>query len=216
MLPKLIKRNIFFDLGANEGDSIANFFGLIPRANGGSFKGQIPQDKLSEKWTVYAIEGNWAFTNKLLAMKTRIEKLGHEMIVMNGTVGWIYDGFLTFYIDKTEYKPNSVVQLGSSAKENHLEIIRSNKVNEKHPCVDIAKLLKKYDQDDFIVVKMDIEGSDYDLMLHFIAKNALELIDYIAIEWHWPDYLHLSPYKNIPQLYSMLFKSKNVTEYKWA
>jgi hypothetical protein len=120
-LPKSAKRNVFFDLGANEGDSIANFFGLIPRANGGSFKGQIPQDKINEKWTVYAIEGNWAFTNKLLAMKSTIEKMGHEVIVMNGTVGWIYDGFLTFYIDKTDInKPNSVIQLGSSPKENHV------------------------------------------------------------------------------------------------
>jgi len=160
---------------------------------------------MNEKWIVYAIEGNWVFTDKLIAMKNTIEKMAHEMIIMNGTLGWVYDGNITFFIDKANRQPN---QLGSSAKENHVEIVLSNKIRETHPCVDTARLLKKYNHDDFVVVKMDIEGAAYDLMLHFVKENVLNLIDYIGIEWHWPDDMHLSPYKNIPQFFSMLFKAQ--------
>ncbi len=206
---KTSRRNIFFDLGANNGDSIYNFFNLNSKAHGGSFKGQIPEEKINEKWIVYAIEGNSAFDIELNRMKNKITSMGHQVILMNGTVGWTYDGEITFYLDKANRQPN---QLGSSVKENHVEVVLSNKQKEVHPCVDIARLLKQYNENDFVVLKMDIEGSEYDLLLHFIKENVLSLIDYIGIEYH----PYLSPYANVNEFFSLLFKAKNINEFKWA
>ena len=197
-------------MGANKGDSIQNFLGLIPKAQGGSFKGQIPEYKMKEKWIIYAIEGNSAFDKQLFEMKKSLSNTQHEIILLNGTVGWIYDGLITFYLDKANRLPD---QLGSSVKENHYEVKLSNKQKETHPCVDVARLIKQYDLDDFIVVKMDIEGSEFDLLLHFIKENLYDYIDYIGVEFHW---MELSPYQNFQQFFSQLFKLKNVVEFKWA
>ena len=48
---------------------------------------------------------------------------------------------------------------------------------------------------------MDIEGSEYDLIQDFIVKDAMKLIDYIAIEFH----SFVSPF-NRPEdvLYSLI------------
>ena len=107
-------------------------------------------------------------------MKKSLSNTQHEIILLNGTVGWIYDGLITFYLDKANRLPD---QLGSSVKENHIEVKLSNKQKETHPCVDMARLIKQYDIDDFIVVKMDIEGSEFDLLLHFIKENLYDYID---------------------------------------
>lgn len=203
-------KNIFFDLGANKGDSIYNFLGVLPRAQGGTFKGQIPEEKMKEKWIIYAIEGNSAFDKQLFEMKKNLSNTQHEIILLNGTVGWTYDGTITFYLDKANRQPD---QLGSSVKENHVEVVLSNKQKEIHPCVDMARLLRQYDLNDFIVVKMDIEGSEFDLLLHFIKENVLNYIDYIGVEYHG---IELSPYKNFKEFFSELFKLKRLNEFKWA
>ena len=51
-------------------------------------------------------------------------------------------------------------------------------------CRDIAGMIKKYSLDDYIVVKMDIEGAEYDLVLDFLKKDVLKYIDTVAIELH--------------------------------
>ncbi len=63
-------RNIFFDLGANVGDSAENFLGLLDKVeNVNDIKDVIPENKLKEKWIMYLIEGNSRFDDNLLKIK---------------------------------------------------------------------------------------------------------------------------------------------------
>jgi hypothetical protein len=52
------------------------------------------------------------------------------------------------------------------------------------PCKDIAQIINKYRNEDLVVLKMDIEGAEYDLLFHFYKNDVLKLIDYAAIEYH--------------------------------
>lgn len=45
----------------------------------------------------------------------------------------------------------------------------------------LIKLKKKYK---FIIVKMDIEGSEYKILNHLFLKNTLNLINFLFIEFH--------------------------------
>ncbi len=44
--------------------------------------------------------------------------------------------------------------------------------------LDIARIIKQYSENDTIIVKMDIEGSEYDLIQDFAKKDVFKLIDY--------------------------------------
>ncbi len=58
---------------------------------------------------------------------------------------------------------------------------------------------------------MDIEGAEYDLLQDFIRKDALKLIDYIAVEFH----LSLSPFKRPEDLFVQLIRIFGVHFLPW-
>jgi hypothetical protein len=37
---------------------------------------------------------------------------------------------------------------------------------------------------DFVVVKMDVEGAEYELILHMVEMAAWTVVDHLLIEWH--------------------------------
>ena len=201
-------KNVYFDLGANNGDSIENFLNMNYLSNGGDIRSKIPAEKLNKKWTIYAIEGNSAFDLNLLYIKNKYKITGHEIILYNGTIVSNYDGFITFYIDQNNQYGN---QVGSSVLANHPDIILSKKVNVKKPCIDFARLLRVYSQKDFIVVKMDIEGAEFDLLIHLIKENVLSLIDVLVVEYH----RYLSPFKSPNDVFSAIFKQFKIKEEIW-
>ena len=59
---------------------------------------------------------------------------------------------------------------------------------------------------------MDIEGAEFDLLLHLIAQNVLKLIDVFAVENH----MYLSPFKDTKDVFSQIFKKLNVSELFWS
>ena len=202
-------KNVFFDLGANIGDSIDNLFGTNNlKAQGGDMKSKISSYKLDQKWTIYAIEGNSFFDDNLRELKNKLSKK-HKLILLNGTVATTYDGKITFYLDK---KNKGVNFWGSSILKEHPDVVNSNSTFETKPCVDMARLLKQYSEDDFIVVKMDIEGAEFDLLLHLAKENVLKLIDVLFVEYHWG----LSPYKTPADVYNKLISLNKVQQENWT
>ena len=201
-------KNVLIDLGAGEGDSVYNFFGLLAYTRDGSFPRRIPRRKIKEKWTVYAIEGDQSFNNELYKMKKKISSLGHTVFVMNGTMASTRDGNRTFQIDKS-IRPLTQLRSYLQTPSHDEQIVEKKK--EKRACVDVARLLKKFKRNDFIVLKMDIDGYEYEMLFHFIKENVLHLIDYIHVEYHM---IELSPYKTFNQFFSQLFRAKNMTEFQ--
>ncbi len=95
-------------------------------------------------------------------LKTKYKHTEHKIIVYNGTIVTSYDGSIKFYIDENNRYGNHV---GSSILANHPDVVLSNKVSVSKPCVDFARLLRLYTQTDFVVVKMDIEGAEFELLI---------------------------------------------------
>ena len=54
------------------------------------------------------------------------------------------------------------------------------------PCVDLARLIQAIalERQERIVLKLDCEGSEYELLDWLIANNADELLDVCIVEWH--------------------------------
>ena len=54
------------------------------------------------------------------------------------------------------------------------------------PALDIAQYLQDhFTVDDFVVVKMDIEGAEFKIIPHLVKTGAIALIDEIFLECHY-------------------------------
>ena len=127
----------------------------------------------------------------------------------NGTAAWTYDGTIDFYLDTV----NSGVDFwGSSLNDKHWDVVASKKVKKTVNCVDIARIIGSYRLEDNVIVKMDIEGAEYDLIQDFIKKDVMKLIDYIAPELHGPP---LIPQDNPYEVYKAFIKLFGTNILQW-
>lgn len=50
-------------------------------------------------------------------------------------------------------------------------------------CIDAVRLVEKY-KDDYLVIKMDIEGAEYDVLSYLIKNDCLKYVNELYVEWH--------------------------------
>lgn len=163
----------------------------------------------SISWDVYAFEANPEFNKILTNVKANVSKRNHTVKMYQETAAWTYDGTIDFYLD-TVNKANNF--WGSSIDENHPDVILSGKQKVTVKCVDISRILKKYNQDDVVIVKIDIEGAEYDLLLDFIKKDVTKIIDYLAVEFH----RQLHRYKEPEQVFLDIIKLSGTKYVEWS
>ena len=163
------KRHIFLDLGANNGDSVKFFIDKADRTIEQSYlKGYGALD--NKKWEIYAVEANPYFNKVLADVKVYCEKLGHTFNLLTETAAWTKNEKLVFYLDTVNKDQDF---WGSSLIEDHPDVVRSGHKNVTVNGIDISDILKQYNSDDEIVMKIDIEGTEYDLLLHLIKEGSL-------------------------------------------
>ena len=52
-------------------------------------------------------------------------------------------------------------------------------------CLNISNfILNNFDKDDYIILKIDIEGAEYKLLNHMLSTNALTYINDLFVEFH--------------------------------
>ena len=93
---------------------------------------------------------------------------------------WIKDGVKEFYrdIDGKRYS-------GSLIKSK-----RTGRLDKKNPLivetVDFSIWVKNnLNKSDYIILKMDIEGAEYEVISKMIKDNSFSYINELWIEWHW-------------------------------
>ena len=175
------KRYVFIDLGTNNGDSIKYFFDINPNYNESVefLKGYGGKSNL--KWEIYAVEANPFFNVTLKEKEAYYKSLGHRFYLYSQSAAWIRNEKLKFFLDTVNPGYN---YWGSSLLENHPDVIRSNKTEVIVNGIDVADLLRRYNKKDEIILKVDIEGTEYQLLVHLIEQNVLKLVDVIAVEFH--------------------------------
>jgi FkbM family methyltransferase len=170
------KRWVYIDLGVNNGDSVYSFF--TGRAKYPSLLTQA--DIQDNTWIVHAFEANPRFNDQLDRMKKEIENGGRrEINLYKSTAAWIYNGNISFYVETKNAKHS---YWASSIKSDMVEEKEKEQVTV--PCVDIAGLLSQFTDEDMVVMKVDIEGAEFELLTHLIARNALRVVDIIGVEYH--------------------------------
>lgn len=177
---KRSKRHVFFDLGANIGDSARFFVEIDNNPPNNTLKGYGARN--DTKWEIYAFEANPVHNEKLDQTKHYCESLGHKFYLYKQTAAWIRNEKLTFYLDTVNVQNN---YWGASVIKEHPDPGKSKYQNVEVDAVDIAELIKKYSIDDEVIVKVDIEGAEFQFLKHLINEGAMKYIDIIAVEFHF-------------------------------
>lgn len=84
------------------------------------------------------------------------------------------------------------------------------------PAIDFSKFLRdNFSPDDSIVVKMDIEGSEYDVLEGLIASDTLKYIKVLAIEWHSHMFTNPTAYAEREAKIKQIMVEQNIAFGEW-
>ena len=130
---------------------------------------------------------------------------------------WTEDCKKKFYISN---------ELRASGKGAYDSTLMEDKAKDHHylkldeymdvDCVDFSWWVKEYLlPDDFNVLKIDIEGAEYDVLGKMIREKTLDYFNFMLIEWHWdkcniPHRVHIDVINKLPPNLKVLTKWKHV------
>lgn len=204
--PKFHKaRYIFVDLGANRADSLeaflkhkdAKFTYDFPRPDwathnqAGEYLDRTllrmrtelsPRSDLNFFTEIYLFEANPYFNTALVEAKERYDALRIKVNIFPSTVVDVKDGTRTFFLDSVNTDNDF---WGSSTHANHPDAVASNSNGTELSAINISRwLLMNTLPRDFVVVKMDIEGAEYEVIPHMAEMSVWTVVDHLFVEWH--------------------------------
>ena len=161
------KSNVFIDCGANLGQGLTTFCSMYG---------------MDASWIVETFEPNPLLIEQL---SKNISSLPMNVKIHNSAV-WCYDGEIEFSIMEECSEVSSIKKLmddgvcldiSSLAYRSHNNIINV-------PCVDISSIIRSYKINDNIVVKIDVEGSEFAIIRKLIEDDTISYINDLYVEWH--------------------------------
>ena len=157
--------NIFIDAGSHCGCSIKKFYQEWSEAS---------------EYTIHSFEGN---PDLIPQLEYNIEKNKWENVILHEAVVWDFDGTVNMDVMGTTGS-SSIVE--EKIKHNR-KSYRGQYSFKNIPiiCVDLSSfIIDNFNVTDNIVLKMDIEGAEYDIVDKMIEDNTFKYISEIHLEWH--------------------------------
>lgn len=154
-------RNIFIDCGSHQGQSIKKFKTL---------------DLFKENhFEIYAFEANQEIIEEY-------GKQNPEVIIMN-YAAWVEDKEMNFYLDRTDADGSSLLE-----EKKHPFGYQENDLGNplKVRALDFSLwILNTFNKNDYIILKMDIEGAEYEVISKMIEDKSLEYVNELYVECHY-------------------------------
>lgn len=96
--------------------------------------------------------------------------------IVNAAV-YVKDDVLSFNISPACTDGSSIFK---TLNNNHLA------TTVEVPCFDLSSWIRdSFESDDYIILKLDIEGAEYDVLEKMVADNTLSMVNELWGEWHY-------------------------------
>lgn len=163
-------KNIFLDCGAHRGESVNMFLKKV--AN-------------SQIYTVHSFECNPESIVKFKAAHAK-----NNNVILHEKAVWTHEDGLKFY-------------LGASSGCSVIESKRSGDLDKNNPIfvesISLSKFIREnFSSDDNLVLKIDIEGAEYEVLQDLIDSGTIKYVKHLFGEWHHQKIdLPLETHKNL-------------------
>ena len=157
-------KKVFIDGGAHKGEAIEVLLDTRPDLKG---------------CEVHFYEPNPDLIPLLEGMAEKDEN--YDIKVYHSAL-WDRDGEIDFLESVERWSTLASTVVPSMNEIWGLKLDRENP--KKVKSTSLSKLLKEYDDEDYLVVKLDIEGSEYYVLDDLFNTKQIEKIDELYIEWH--------------------------------
>lgn len=174
------RRKIFLDVGAHHGESVCRFF-------------QGVGAKEYWTWKVYCFEANPACFAELLKNHGKVRNISFHNVAVTGNLP---EGVTTrdLYIGEKHSGEGSTLVAGK----------KTGRIDYEHPVQVNALPLTVFVQEallptDYVVMKLNIEGGEYEIMQHILDEGIVNRFDQMYIQTH-KHKLDLSEYQEYADL----------------
>ena len=151
-------KKVFLDGGFNKGESLDHFINIVPDAH---------------EWEIHAFEPDDRVTENFDNYKDKFDN-----IVFHKEAIWTTNDGVKFYFANTPYG-NTIIKEKTTGgiNENNSKML---------PSIDLAEFIKtNFKKNDYIILKLDIEGAEYKLLQHLYDDNeVVDYIDDLFVEFH--------------------------------
>lgn len=185
-------KNVFLDLGTHFGQGLHEF---------------IRRYQMDESWDIHTFEANPVtyeiFKNNFHSQTPWVKSYNKAVSDHYGEIKINIEtppnegetGMGSSIIDLEEWNP-----WNGELRENF-------KTNALVQCIDISDfIVSNFHKDDNIIIKMDIEGSEYHTLEKMIETGAIDYVNNISVEWHSKFFV-----EEVKE--SILEREKNIREY---
>lgn len=162
---------IFFDCGTHYGEGLRQFSDMF---------------QMNEEWKIHTFEAN-PVTYEVFKNR-RLPHLGSNVMAYNYAVT-TYDGEIDMYIESPDTEIRDTGQGSSIVSKDKWNpqdgILKFREDLVPVPCIDLSKFLELHSsEDDFIVMKLDVEGAEYDILDKMLEDMTLHRISHLFVEFH--------------------------------
>ncbi|XP_006819321.1 uncharacterized protein LOC102806558 [Saccoglossus kowalevskii] len=166
---------VYIDVGANRGDTLQVFYNTLSADLSNNPYVELPYDYEPSKWKVFAFEADEIHSDEL----HQLQKKFHFKLY-SGTAAWVDDLGVMLYLDRSA-KTNGYWGTSISGTKRNL--------NDTHPVkvqsLDFSAWLREHvTNDDFVVLKMNIEGAEFAVLDKMLRDETFCLIDQLFIFYH--------------------------------
>mmetsp|Transcript_120025 Transcript_120025/g.218200 ORF Transcript_120025/g.218200 Transcript_120025/m.218200 type:complete len:296 (+) Transcript_120025:96-983(+) len=168
---------VFIDLGAADGNTFNVFMnnGYTNLANctaGGA-----------DAWEAILVEANPKFVQPLTAEAV---KYPGKVAALHSTAAYMCEGWTSFFLDTVNADQNN---WGSSMSSDHPDVQKSGGQNVTVPTMNLNRILVEHTiPADHVIVKMDIEGAEFDVLPCLVQSPSSNLVDSFYLEEHPVDW----------------------------
>lgn len=164
---------VFIDLGANRGDTFKRFL------NGTFFNlSECP----NKKWEAHLVEANPRFEKDLMEISMNYSNVNSFCPEAAFHCG----GKTDFYLDTVNPQHH---YWGSSMSGNTYATVASGRETVSVKMMNVIRLLyEKTLPQDVVLVKMDIEGAEWDILPCLAQSSSAQLMDRLFCEVHQPKF----------------------------
>lgn len=177
---------------------------------------------IDDSWECYSFEANPITYERSRDTYNQLIKDGYKIQHRNVAVS-SYNGNIRINCEGTDANWELGWGQGSNTLENppSVDKLWGHKLtylstDTSVECIDFAQFVKDLcSEEDYVLVKIDIEGSEFDVLDHLLDSADVSVITELYVEFHERFFEDLEAYRIKKESYKSSFEDRNVKFNEW-